>query len=50
MMATLLAIFLLIISVELFSQRLRSRLRSDDVEMSIWGSSPASRAGWRTRC
>ncbi|EMA61418.1 phosphonate ABC transporter, permease protein PhnE [Halorubrum lipolyticum] len=36
MMATLLAIFLLIISVELFSQRLRSRLRSDDVEMSIW--------------
>jgi len=38
MMATLLAIFLLIISVELFSQRLRSRLRSDDVEMSIWGA------------
>ncbi|WP_123619797.1 phosphonate ABC transporter, permease protein PhnE [Halorubrum sp. CSM-61] len=36
MMATLLAIFLLIISVELFSQRLRSRLRSDDVEMGIW--------------
>ncbi|EMA65339.1 phosphonate ABC transporter permease [Halorubrum aidingense JCM 13560] len=36
MMATLLAIFLLIISVELFSQRLRSRLRSDEVEMSIW--------------
>jgi len=27
-MATLLAIFLLIISVELFSQRLRSRLRA----------------------
>jgi len=36
MMATLISIFLLIISVELFSQRLRSRLRSDDVEMSIW--------------
>jgi len=32
----LLAIFVLIISVELFSQRLRSRLRSDDVEMSLW--------------
>ncbi len=36
MMATLLAIFALIISVELFSQRLRARLRSDDVEMGIW--------------
>ncbi len=36
MMASLLAIFILIISVELFSQRLRSRLRSDEVEMSIW--------------
>ena len=36
MMATLLAIFLLIISVELFSQRLRSRLRSDEVQMGIW--------------
>ena len=30
MMATLIAIFILIISVELFSQRLRSRLRSDE--------------------
>ena len=36
MMATLISIFLLIISVELFSQRLRSRLRADDVEMGIW--------------
>ena len=36
MMATLISIFLLIISVELFSQRLRSRLRADDVEMGLW--------------
>ncbi len=36
MMATLLAIFILIISVELFSQRLRSRLRSDEDRMGIW--------------
>jgi len=34
MMATLFAIFILIISVELFSQRLRSRLRSDEEKMS----------------
>ena len=33
MMATLFAIFILIISVELFSQRLRSRLRSDEEKM-----------------
>lgn len=36
MMATLFAIFILIISVELFSQRLRSRLRSDEKKMGIW--------------
>ena len=36
MMATLISIFILIISVELFSQRLRSRLRADDIEMSLW--------------
>lgn len=36
MMATLIAIFILIISVELFSQRLRSRLRSDEERMGIW--------------
>jgi phosphonate transport system permease protein len=36
MMATLWAIFLLIISVELFSQRLRSRLRSDEERLSLW--------------
>lgn len=36
MMATLIAIFILIISVELFSQRLRSRLRSDEETMGIW--------------
>ena len=36
MMATLLAIFVLIISVELFSQRLRSRLRSDEEKMGLW--------------
>jgi phosphonate transport system permease protein len=30
MMATLFAIFILIISVELFSQRLRARLRADE--------------------
>jgi len=36
MMATLISIFLLIISVELFSQRLRARLRNDDVEMGLW--------------
>jgi phosphonate transport system permease protein len=36
MMATLLAIFLLIISVELFSQRLRSRLRSDEERPGLW--------------
>ncbi|WP_394339025.1 phosphonate ABC transporter, permease protein PhnE [Halosimplex salinum] len=36
MMATLLSIFLLIISVELFSQRLRSRLRSDEEKMGLW--------------
>ncbi|PSQ48818.1 phosphonate ABC transporter, permease protein PhnE [Halobacteriales archaeon SW_6_65_15] len=36
MMATLLAIFLLIISVELFSQRLRSRLRSDEERLGLW--------------
>ena len=36
MMATLLAIFLLIISVELFSQRLRARLRSDEETMGVW--------------
>lgn len=35
MMATLFCIFLLVISVELFSQRLRSRLRSDE-EMLSW--------------
>ena len=34
MMATLISIFVLIISVELFSQRLRSRLRSDEEKMS----------------
>ncbi|MBZ6495279.1 phosphonate ABC transporter, permease protein PhnE [Natrinema longum] len=34
-MATLLCIFLLIISVELFSQRVRSRLRSDDEPMGV---------------
>ena len=33
MMATLISIFILIISVELFSQRLRSRLRSDEERM-----------------
>ncbi|WP_440770634.1 phosphonate ABC transporter, permease protein PhnE [Natronorubrum sp. DTA28] len=33
MMATLLCIFLLIITVELFSQRLRARLRSDEEKM-----------------
>jgi phosphonate transport system permease protein len=36
MMATLFAIFILIISVELFSQRLRSRLRSDEKKMGLW--------------
>ncbi|MFW5895857.1 MAG: PhnE/PtxC family ABC transporter permease [archaeon] len=36
MMATLFAIFILIISVELFSQRLRSRLRSDEEQMGLW--------------
>jgi len=36
MMATLFAIFVLIISVELFSQRLRSRLRSDEERMGWW--------------
>lgn len=36
MMATLFVIFVLIFLVELFSQRLRSRLRSDNVEMSLW--------------
>jgi len=35
MMATLFCIFILIISVELFSQRLRSRLRSDE-EVRSW--------------
>jgi len=35
MMAGLLCIFVLIISVELFSQRLRARLRSDEEKMSI---------------
>jgi phosphonate transport system permease protein len=35
MMAALLCIFILIISVELFSQRLRSRLRSDQEKRSI---------------
>jgi len=34
-MATLVCIFLLIISVELFSQRIRSRLRSETEKMSI---------------
>ncbi len=34
MMATLIAIFILIILVELFSQRLRARLRSDEKKMS----------------
>ena len=34
-MATLMCIFLLIISVELFSQRVRSRLRSDTETMSL---------------
>ncbi len=34
-MATLLCIFVLIITVELFSQRLRSRLRSDDEVMGL---------------
>lgn len=33
-MATLMCIFVLIISVELFSQRLRARLRSDEEKMS----------------
>ncbi len=36
MMATLVAIFILIISVELFSQRLRSRLRSDEEKRGLW--------------
>ncbi|PSP22625.1 phosphonate ABC transporter, permease protein PhnE, partial [Halobacteriales archaeon QH_10_65_19] len=36
MMATLFAIFILIISVELFSQRLRSRLRSDEKKRGLW--------------
>nr|WP_303651829.1 phosphonate ABC transporter, permease protein PhnE [Halovenus rubra] len=36
MMAALFAIFILIISVELFSQRLRHRLRSDEQKMGIW--------------
>ncbi|MFC7057662.1 PhnE/PtxC family ABC transporter permease [Halovenus salina] len=35
-MATLICIFFLVISVEIFSQRLRSRLRSDEQKMSIW--------------
>ena len=35
-MATLLCIFLLIISVELFSQRTRSRLRSDTETRGLW--------------
>jgi phosphonate transport system permease protein len=35
MMAALICIFLLIISVELFSQRLRARLRSDEEKRSI---------------
>ena len=36
MMATLIAIFLLILTVELFSQRLRSRLRSDEERMGLY--------------
>ncbi|PSP19788.1 phosphonate ABC transporter, permease protein PhnE [Halobacteriales archaeon QH_10_67_13] len=36
LMAALLCIFLLVISVELFSQRLRSRLRSDEERMGWW--------------
>lgn len=35
MMATLISIFILIISVELFSQRLRSRLRSDEEKRGL---------------
>jgi len=36
MMGALLCIFLVIITVELFSQRLRARLRSDEEKMSLW--------------
>ena len=36
MMATLFVIFILIFLVELFSQRLRARLRSDEEKMSLW--------------
>jgi phosphonate transport system permease protein len=36
MMATLLCIFLLIMSVEIFSQRLRARLRSDEEKRGWW--------------
>ncbi len=35
-MATLVCIFLLIISVELFSQRIRSRLRAETETMGLW--------------
>ncbi|SDJ45203.1 phosphonate transport system permease protein [Halovenus aranensis] len=35
-MATLICIFVLVISVEIFSQRLRSRLRSDEQKMGLW--------------
>ena len=36
MMATLLCIFLLIMAVEIFSQRLRARLRSDEEKRGLW--------------
>jgi len=36
LMATLLCIFLLIMTVEIFSQRLRARLRSDDETRGLW--------------
>jgi len=36
MMATLLCIFILIMSVEIFSQRLRARLRSDQQKRGLW--------------
>lgn len=36
MMATLLCIFILIMAVEIFSQRLRARLRSDEEKRGLW--------------
>jgi phosphonate transport system permease protein len=36
LMATLLCIFLLIMTVEIFSQRLRARLRSDEEKRGLW--------------